>query len=345
MFKLKTLLGAAMLMITVASAAAGATATPDPRIAAAQREGQLLWYTTLLEEASGPVRSAFMAKYPGIDVEVVRAAAPVNAKKIIDENQAGAVQADLFDGSSTAGLLMARQLVQPYISPSAATIPPQFKDPDGFWTSTVLYYMTLGYNPTMVAPADVPKTWQDLLHPRWLNKMAWSDELAPTAAQGLIGNVLLSMGQENGMAYLRQLAHQHIANIQINPRRIVGMVAKKEYPIGLQLMVHHTVMAQREGQTVSWVRMEPLTATGNAIGIARGGPHPNAARLMVDFILSESGQKLLKAADHIPSNSLVDSGFPELKDVKVTFISPVLAARYNEQWTAVYRELFGDVKK
>lgn len=340
MCTLKQWMLGALLAISVGSAAQANDSNEAARVKAAQQEGQLLWYTTLLEEASKPIQQAFMAKYPGIEVKVVRAAAPVNAKKIIDEHKAGAVQADLFDGSSTAGLLMAEQLVQPYISPSAATIPAQFKDPQGYWTSTVLYYMTLGYNPTMVPAGEVPKTWEDLLKPQWQGKMAWSAELAPTAAQGLIGNVLLTMGQEAGMQYLRRLSSQRIANIQINPRRIVGMVARQEYPIGLQLMVHHTVMAQREGQTVNWVRMEPLTATGNAIGIARHAPHPNAARLMVDFILSTSGQSLLKAADHIPSNSLVDSGFPELKDLKVQFISPVLAAQYNAQWTAVFRELF-----
>lgn len=144
------------------------------------------------------------------------------------------------------------------------------------------------------------------------------------------------------MAYLRRLSAQRIANIQINPRRIVDMLARQDYPIGLQVMVHHTVMAQREGKKVNWVRMEPLTATGNAIGIVRGAPHPNAARLMVDFILSESGQKLLKAADHIPSNRLVESGFPELDDVKVRFISPVQAARHGARWNAVLKELFND---
>jgi len=310
------------------------------RVAAARAEGQLLWYTTLLEEAWAPIRQGFQQRYPGIDVQVVRAAAPVNAKKVIDEHGAGAVKADLFDGSSTAGLLMARGLVQPYISPSASTIPAQFKDPDGHWTSTVLYYMTMGYNPAMIKPADAPKTWADLLDPQWQGKMAWSAELAPTSAQGLVGNVLLSMGDEAGMAYLRRLAAQRIANIQINPRRIVTMVARQDVPIGLQVMVHHTVMAQREGQSVNWVRMEPLTATGNAIGIVKGGPHPNAARLMVDFILSKTGQELLKAADHIPSNRIVDSGFPELNDVKVRFISPVQAAQNNDKWNAVLKELF-----
>ncbi len=346
MFSPRKLAFACMLALAVGIAPVASAADTDAaRLAAARQEGQLLWYTTLLEDAWRPIQQAFEQRYPGIAVRVVRAAAPVNAKKIVDEHQAGAVQADLFDGSSTAGLLMARNLVQAYVSPSASTIPAQFKDPDGYWTSTVLYYMTLGYNPAMVAPADAPRNWQDLLAPQWKGKMAWSAELAPTAAQGLVGNVLLSMGQEAGMDYLRRLATQRIANIQINPRRIVGMVARQEYPIGLQVMVHHTVMARREGQSVNWVRMEPLTATGNAIGIVRAAPHPNAARLMVDFVLSEAGQKLLKAADHIPSNRLVDSGFPELADVQVRFISPVLAAQYNDQWNQVLQDLFSDPKK
>jgi ABC-type Fe3+ transport system substrate-binding protein len=345
MFSPVNIMSALLLALGMAGAAAPAMADAPAdagRLAAAQREGQLLWYTTLLEEAWRPVKEGFERRHPGIEVSVVRAAAPVNAQKIVDEHGAGAVRADLFDGSSTAGLLMARQLVQPYVSPSAASIPDQFKDPDGHWTSTVLYYMTLGYNPAMIAPGQAPRSWQDLLAPQWKGKMAWSAELAPTSAQGLVGNVLLSMGQEAGMDYLRRLADQRIANIQINPRRIVGMVARQEYPIGLQVMVHHTVMAQREGQNVNWVRMEPLTATGNAIGIVRGAPHPNAARLMVDFILSKEGQQLLKEADHIPSNRLVDSGFPELADVKVRFISPVLAAEHNAQWNAVLKALFGD---
>jgi ABC-type Fe3+ transport system substrate-binding protein len=313
----------------------------DPALVqAAQREGRLVWYTTLLGEASQPIVAAFRQRYPGIEVQTIRASAPANAAKVIQEARAGEPIADLFDGSSTAGLLMSHGLVQPYIADSSKSIPAEFKDPQGYWTATVLYYMTLGYNPELITPAEAPSRWRDLLDPKWQGKMAWSTELAPTAAQGLIANVLLTMGQDEGMRYLRQLSQQGIANLNANPRKIVDAVGRKEYPIGLQVMVHHTTMARHEGLQVNWQAMEPLTATGNAIGIVRNATHTNAAKLMVEFILSEQGQVLLKAANHIPANSLVESGFPELSDLKLTFITPVLAAQNDAQWSVVLRELF-----
>jgi ABC-type Fe3+ transport system substrate-binding protein len=324
--------------------APGAHAADAKSIEAAEREGHLVWYTTLLGEATEPLVAEFAKRHPAIKVEVIRASAPLNAKKIIAEAKAGKPVGDLFDGSSTAGLLMAQSLVQPYISPSAKTIPAKFKDPDGYWTSQVLYYMTVGYNPGMIAPDKAPRQWSDLLAPQWRGKMAWSAEEAPTAGQGLIANVLLSMGEVEGMRYLRQLADQRIASIPTNPRKILALVGDKAYPIGLQVMVHHTVMAQREGMTVNWVNMQPLTATGNAIGIVRHAQHPNAARLMVDFVLSEKGQTLLKGANHIPSNPVVKTGFPELDNINVTFISPVLAAANNDKWNGVMRDLFAAPK-
>ena len=111
----------------------------------------------------------------------------------------------------------ARASSAPYLPPDAAEYPAEMKQKDGYWIAILLYVFAPGINTTMVSMDEAPKTYQDLLDPKWKGRMAWNPN-SMAGAIGFVGATLLSMGEERGMEYLRALAKQNIVNHRELPR-------------------------------------------------------------------------------------------------------------------------------
>src|SRR3984893_16355232 len=136
-------------------------------IAAAKREGRVVWYTTLIvNQAVRPLAKAFEQKYPGIEVQYSRADSGPTALKILNEARAARLQADVCDGNGTVPPLVRAGLVAAFLPPTAASYPDEFKDPNEHWIATNLYFLTPGINTSLVPRDDVPRTLQDLLNPK-----------------------------------------------------------------------------------------------------------------------------------------------------------------------------------
>jgi len=327
--------------LALAILAGPARAADASLVARAEREGQVRWYTTLLvEDAVRPLLDAFQRRHPAIAVEFVRASSTENARKIVAEAEAGATRADVFDGTTTAAVLMQAGLIEPYRAESARDIPDQYKDPDGFWTAQVLYFQTLGYNADLVAATDVPKTFADLLDPKWRGRIVWSVDDGLTSGAGFVANILLTMGEQDGMAYLSRFKTQEIAAMRGGGNAVLKAVAAKKYPLGLPIFNHHTLIERAKGANVDWVKLEPLIGFSNNIGLLKNAPHPDAGRLLIEFILSTDGQTALRNAHHLPASAKVDASDARLKTgFRVNFISPAMAARHMARWQSVFNEL------
>jgi len=308
---------------------------------AAKREGRVTWYTTLLvDDASGPLAAAFEKKY-GIDVDFTRRDGSIQVRTILDEARAGAMKVDVFDGTTTAAFVMKENLAEPYKADSAVDIPAEYKDPNGYWTAQVLYFQTLGYNADLVPASEVPKSYRDLLDPKWKGKMAWTAEPQLTGGMGFIVNVLATMGEREGMAFLAALAKQALVRLNNGINGVTVALAAKQYPLGITVDNHHTVIANAKGGNVKWFYFEPVLGLSNNIGLIKGAPHPNAGKLLIDYILSVEGQTVLKQSHHIPSSSKVE---PEVRDLKggfrVNYISPAQGVAQTEKAQAIYNQLF-----
>src|SRR3954466_8335568 len=315
-----------MLLALACITAAPARAADAALIEAARKEGKVVWYTTLIvNQAIRPLKEAFEKAYPGIELQYTRADEAPTAAKILAEAQASRVQADIFDGISNMVPLKRAGLVAPHGSPSAGKIPADLKDQQGYWISILLYVFSPGINTTLVSKEQAPKTYQDLLDPRWRGKMAWNPG-SIAGALGFVGATLMSMGEARGMDYLKALSAQRIVNIEASSRAILDQVIAGEYPLGLMMFNHHTVISAQKGAPSDWIAMEPVPVALDAVGILKDAPHPNAARLLVDFLTSEDGQRVLQKADYLPAMPSVpamkaglrpeDGGFP------ATFLRP-----------------------
>ena len=332
---------AALIAGFVAAIGTAHAATPS-LIEAAKREGRVTWYTTLLvDDASGPLAAAFEKKYPGIDVEFVRRDGTRNLNLIFQEAKAGAPKADVFDGTTTAAFLMKEGLIEPYKADSARDIPATYKDPNGYWTAQVLYFQTIGYNSDLVPARDVPKTYEDLLDSKWKGKLAWTVDAQMTGGLGLIVNVLMAMGEAKGMDYLEKLSRQDIKSVTTGLNGVTVALAEKQFPIGITIDNHHTLIANAKGGHVGWVALEPVLGLSNNIGLVKNASHPNAAKLLIDFILSEEGQIVLKNGHHIPASSKVEASDRRLKEgFRVNYISPNAGVAATERGLAVLRRFF-----
>jgi len=338
------LLGALLAAALAASAARAAEV--DPALAAAaQKEGQVVWYSTLIvNQIVRPLVDAFEKKYPGISVHYARATNSDTALKIINESRARRLQADVFDGTNSIYPLLEAKLVAAYPPKEAASYPAEIKDPAGYWTAMNLFFLTAAYNTSLVKPEDVPKTYEDLLDPKWKGKIAWTNDPTPQGPPGFINNILTIMGQDKGMAYLRRFAAQQPVFIPASQRVVLDKVIAGEYPLAVMTFNHHSAISAAQGAPVAWIKMEPLSESVNLIGILKDSPHPNAARLLEEFILSEEGQKVLADNDYVPANPAVPAKVPALKPdaghFKVNVVTPDMARDDLPKWTAIYKELF-----
>jgi ABC-type Fe3+ transport system substrate-binding protein len=311
----------------------------------AKKEGKLLWYTTLIiNQAVRPLQEAFEKQYPFIHMEYFRGNSEQVAQKMIAEYQGRRFDVDLIDGTGSTPLLKKAGLIQRFYSPHLGEYPAELKDPQGYWGATNLYFMTLGYNTNLVKPDEVPATWEGLLNPKWKGKLVWSTS-AGSGAPLFVGNTLLSLGQEAGMAYLTKLSKQSVVKTTASGRAVLDSVIAGEYPIAIYIFNHHAVISRKKGAPSEWQPLEPVAAPLQVIGLAKNSPHPHAAMLFLDFILSRQGQEVFRAVDYLPAHPEIPAKEASLKPgggrfKKANYIGPDVHFQKGDEWVDIFERLF-----
>lgn len=311
----------------------------------AKKEGKVSFYTGLIvDQVVRPVKDAFEKEYPFLQVEYFRANSERLAQRVLAEYQAKRYEVDIVSGSAATTMLQRAGLMQRFYSPPIAEYPAELKDPKGFWGSTNVYFMTLGYNTRMVKPSELPKSYEDLLNPRWKGQTMWSTSRGSGAPQ-FIGNIFISMGQEAGKAYLQKLKQQNIAKSTASARQILDLVIAGEYPMAIQIFNHHAYISKVAGAPVEWQPLEPVTATNNAVGLAKNAPHPHASMLFLDFMLSRKGQRVFQAANYLPAHPEVAALQADLKPgggrfKRANYLSPEILYDKSNEWADYFEKEF-----
>jgi iron(III) transport system substrate-binding protein len=324
-------------------AALPAAAADQALIDAAKKEGSVTWYTTqIIDQFARPAADAFEKKY-GVKVNYVRADAAEGVLRIINESRAGHVEADLVDGTDTQGLIKEGDVLD-YMPDSAKELPSQFVDPRHHWVATNLYVYAIGFNTDLVPKGTEPKSYEDLLDPKWKGKMTWSSRSSTTSAPGFIGIVTAAMGEEKAHAYLRELAKQNITPLTESARQVLDQVIAGEYSIALEIVNSHAAISAAKGAPVGWTQPQPSEAVFSVLSMTKAAPHPNAAKLLFDFLVGPDGQKLYRDADYIPVDPAVPPKDPSLRPggdkFKAMYFSPEEVDDQLPAWTKVYNDLF-----
>jgi iron(III) transport system substrate-binding protein len=334
----------ASTMLASTAAISPAHAADDALIAAAKKEGTVNWYTTQIpNQFSRPAAEAFQKKY-GIRVSFIRSDSVELTIRLLNEAKAGRVQADLFDATSALPALKREGLVLKWLPDAAKRLPKEYSDAEGYWMATNVYIHTPAFNTTLVPKGTEPKSWQDLLDPKWKGKMAWAAHATTSGAGGFVGLVLTEMGEEKGTAYLKQLAKQNIIQLGGSARAAVDQVIAGEYPIVLQAFNHQPVVSARRGAPVDWIPMNPAMGVLSVASVLKDAAHPNAAKLLVDFFVSEEGQTLFRNGDYIPVDPNIAPREPSLRPDGKIFRADILTPEQIDagmpHWYDTFKAIF-----
>ena len=311
----------------------------------AKKEGKISWYTTLIvDQVVRPVKEAFEKEYPFLQVEFFRGNAERLVQKMFAEYQAKRYDVDIIDGTVSPTMVRRANLLQRFYSPVLADYTGELKDSQGYWGSTNLYFFATGYNTRMVKPNEVPKTYEDLLNPRWKGQMMWSTSRG-SGAPIMIGTILNTMGSEAGKAYLQKLKGQNIAKSTASNRQILDLTIAGEYPLSLHIFNHHAYISKSAGAPVDWQPHEPVTATIQTIALAKNTPHPHAAMLLLDFAMSEKGQKVFQQANYLPAHPKVPAKQADLKPgggrfKRAYYIDPDVQYDKGNEWVDYFNNVF-----
>jgi ABC-type Fe3+ transport system substrate-binding protein len=316
-------------------------------IEGAKREGQVTYYSGMIvNQALRPLTAAFQKKYPFIRMTTWRGDSEAIETKLAAEMRASNLVADVVEGTGIGELAVRAGLAQPTWSPELAGIPPATLDPRRLWVPTRMSYFAIATNTRLVPAVDAPKSYADLLDPKWKGKMAWP-LLSAVGAPLFVTNLRLAWGDEKAMAYLQRLRAQAIVNFGSgNPRTLVDRVIAGEYAIALQIFAHHPLISAGKGAPVTARLLPPVASAPGTLVIPKGSHHPHAATLLMDFLLSREGQQTLASAEYLPVRPDVEPLpaiapiVPARAGVAENFISPEKLNAYTESSAKIVEELF-----
>src|SRR5262245_5959798 len=334
-----------MVLVSALSAreASRAAEISPELVAAAKKEGRVALYTPLIvDQIVRPLAAAFRAKF-GIPVDYQRLDSNQVVLKVLNEHRARRVTADVITTSlGIQGLINAKAL-RPFQSMSAAELPAHYKDPNGYWASVRLHVFGPAVNTNLVKEADRPKTYDDLLDPKWAGKMVWRRQNM-TGSTGFIANILATRGEQQGMDYLRKLARQRVITVSISDRALLDQVIAGEYVMAIAMTNHNIEISRKEGAPLAWIPLEPAMMTSEQIALTTLSPHPNAGMLFVEYALSREGQGVFQKSGYIPSKPAIPPLDPKLLPAtggfKANVFSPVTVEQNLKRWDDIYDQLF-----
>jgi iron(III) transport system substrate-binding protein len=262
----------------------------------AEAEGKVVFYASMTATDAKALVDGFKQLYPKIDGEFYRTSDSQLMEKILTESRAGRPLWDVVCETGFYGnLLKKRGMLEAYDSPERKFFRDAYKDPQAFWTSIYTTYAVFGHNTKLVPKSSVPKSYEDLLKPEWKGQMG----IEQRAYEWFATTMRNMGGEEKGLAFMRRLAQQQL---QPRPGRtlIAQLVTAGEYKGSLSVYSQSYEILKGSGAPVDWTPLDPVYASIHPTGIAAKAPHPNAARLLMDFILSKKGQEILRSVKRIP---------------------------------------------
>ena len=300
----------------------------DRIVAAAKKEGALTLYTTLAEKDLPTLLKPFEAKY-GVKVVVWRAGTDKILQRTVVEASAKKYDVDVIHfGSPEMEALSREKILLAVTSPVHKALQPGSVPPHREWAATLLSVWVQVYNTNLVKKENLPKTYKDLLDPKWKGKLGIEakDEDWFASVVDIMG------GGEAGLKFFRELVATNGMSVRQGHTLLNNMVISGEVPVALTVYNYMPEQAKKKGAPVDWFALEPAVARSNAVGVARRAPHPNAALLFYEYLLGEA-QRYFVSMDYVPTNVNVAS---PLKGVKILQVNPSHTLDEADKWTRLF---------
>lgn len=331
---------------TAPTTAPTATVAPKPTVAAgeldadtiakAKTEGEVVFYTSLSSTDSKKVGDAFVAsaKAYGLKITVNRKSSEALVTQFLTEAKAGKVLADVLE---TGGLDLFQAIKAGYIEawkvPAAADFPADLKDATGLWHAGRLGIETIAWNTSQVKDADAPKSFEDLADPKWKGKCL---------IESTDTEVLLGLGERKykDAAKAQDLLTRTMANCTPSSghTETLDKLIAGQGAVFWGAHAHSTEQKKAAGAPVNYMTTEGVV-TIDGPGVAKGAPHPNAAKVFINWYLSAEGQKVIAELFRVPARP--GSANPALLPKTIYYTGPALAekfAAYQETWNKIVRK-------
>jgi iron(III) transport system substrate-binding protein len=249
-------------------------------------------------------------------------------ERLLTEIDAGKPMADIYStGIPDMSAMLQRGELLSYHSPSESNIDPRFVFKDGLLhPSANLVFMTV-YNRTIIPEKEAPRTWEDLLNPKWKGKIAIDQE-----PNDIVAGFLILMGKEKGESYLRQLSKNVI--IRRGRSLLVELLTAGEFPISIDVYAHRVAGAIKDGAPLAAAPMPAYFSSPNVDAILKRAPHVENAKLWIDWLQSPAGQEVVAKRNRGPVGKTEGTPDPTAALIKgreqVVMIPAKLPMGYNE---------------
>ena len=343
---LTKLAGAALAAVLIGAAAGASAQAVDPHRAQlmykgadrdkrildkARQEGSVSVYTSLAPTEAQPLVEAFEAKY-GVKVQMWRGLSDGVVQRTLTEARGKRHVVDVIETNGPEMEALAReQVLSEFHSPYLVDIPAESIPKHRQWIPDRLNFYVVAYNPRKVKPEELPKTYEGFLDPKWKRRIA----LEATDSEWM-GGVVKAWGEPRGMEFFRKLAEVK-PDMRKGHILLVQLIASGEVDVGLTAYYANVASAKRRGASVDWAAVEPVIARPQGIGIARQAPHPNAALLFADFMLSPQAQAMLAGMGRVPVSRAVKTDTSSLNYV---MSDPAVILDESDKWQQLWDRLF-----
>ena len=299
-------------------------------IEGAKREKDLTLYSVIPPEDMSALAAAFDKKY-GVKVKVWRADSESVLQRVLTEARAAHFEVDLVVASSSALEPLHRDnLLQEVKSPYTADLLAEALPLHRQWSAVYLSTFVQAFNTRLVPKQRLPKTWQDLLRPEWRGMLGIEAEDYDWFAQ-----LMMELGEAQGLKLFREIVAGNGVSVRKGHSQLTSLVAAGEVPLALDDYGFLAEQARRRGTPLDWMVLPPAIARPTAEGLAKNAPHPNAAVLFHDFLISEA-QPILASRHFVPASSRIAS---PLAGGPLKLIDAALMFEQSRKWQELYQRV------
>ena len=297
----------------------------------ARQEGSVTLYTSLAPTESQPLAAAFEKKY-GVKVVLWRALSDQVVQRTVNEARARRRTMDVVETNGPEMEMLAREkILAPVHSPYLADLPAGSIPRHRMWYPDRFNFYVVAYNTKLVQRSQIPATYDGFTDPKWKGRIS----VEATDAEWM-ATIVKTWGQQKGMEYFRRLSSMR-PDVRKGHILLANLIVAGEVPVGLTTYHSNVVPLKAKGAPIDFVPVQPVVARPQGIGVARNAPHPNAALLFVDYVLSPEGQRLFESMGRVPASTKVKS---QLNNFPFTVVDPVVALDEKDKWEKVWTDLF-----
>lgn len=299
----------------------------------AKKEGPLSIYTSAQTDDMGALVAGFEKKY-GLKATVWRAGSEKVLQRAVTEVRGNRNTVDIVETNGPEMEAMHREKVFVAVkSPYLAQIIPQAQRSHGEWVGTRLNVFVQAWNTKLVKKEELPKTWEDLLNPRWKGRLGIEAE-----DQDWLSGTCAELGEAKGLKLFRDIVAANGISVRKGHTLLAQLVVSGEIPFALTVYNYKAEQLKEKGAPIDWMSIGTPIARANGVGVARAAPNAHSAILFYDYEISEEGQKILAGRDFVPTSSKVPNVFSK---TGLRFVDAGKMLDEGDKWTKLYTEIFG----